>query len=92
MKISNMYEAKTRLSELVTRVIAGEEWAIARNGTPVVMLVPITKKKKKVRFGSLKGKIHIHSDVTAPLTVDELSLWEGDIFPVPSKMTRKNRK
>ena len=32
----NMHEAKTRLSELVRLVEAGEKVVVARNGTPVV--------------------------------------------------------
>lgn len=35
-----MHEAKTRLSALVARVLAGEQVTIARAGTPVVDLVP----------------------------------------------------
>jgi prevent-host-death family protein len=37
-----MHEAKTTLSRLVQRAAAGEDIVIARNGTPVVRLVPVT--------------------------------------------------
>ena len=40
MIVVNMHEAKTRLSELVRRVEAGEKVVLARNGTPVAELVP----------------------------------------------------
>ena len=36
----NLYEAKTRLSELVERAAAGEEIVIAKAGKPKVRLVP----------------------------------------------------
>ena len=36
-------EAKTRLSELLTRVEAGEEVTIARGDVPVARLVPIAR-------------------------------------------------
>jgi prevent-host-death family protein len=36
-----MHEAKTKLSQLVQRAEAGEEIVIARNGKPVVRLVPV---------------------------------------------------
>jgi prevent-host-death family protein len=36
-----MHEAKTKLSQLVGRAISGEDIVIARNGTPVVRLVPV---------------------------------------------------
>lgn len=35
-----IYEAKNRLSELVERVISGEEFVITRHGRPVARLVP----------------------------------------------------
>jgi prevent-host-death family protein len=36
-----MHEAKTKLSQLVERAEAGEDIVIARNGEPVVRLVPV---------------------------------------------------
>ncbi|HEX4053565.1 MAG TPA: type II toxin-antitoxin system prevent-host-death family antitoxin [Tepidisphaeraceae bacterium] len=38
------YDAKTRFSELLARVEAGEEITITRHGSPVARLVPIKKK------------------------------------------------
>lgn len=38
-----MHEAKTHLSKLVERAEAGEEIVIARHGTPVARLVPVTQ-------------------------------------------------
>lgn len=40
----NIYEAKTRLSQLVDQAVDGEDVIIARNGTPVARLVPIQRK------------------------------------------------
>lgn len=37
------YDAKTRLSELLERVEAGEEITITRHGSPVARLVPIER-------------------------------------------------
>lgn len=36
----NVHEAKSQLSALIARVLAGEEITIARAGTPVVDLIP----------------------------------------------------
>jgi prevent-host-death family protein len=36
------FEAKTRLSELLDRVEAGEEVVISRHGRPIARLTPIT--------------------------------------------------
>jgi prevent-host-death family protein len=38
----SVHEAKTQLSRLLVRVIAGETIVIARSGRPVARLVPIT--------------------------------------------------
>lgn len=37
-----MHEAKTHLSKLIERALAGEEVVIARHGAPVVRLQPVT--------------------------------------------------
>ncbi len=39
----NVYEAKTHLSKLLDRALAGEEVIIARAGTPLVRLVPVNR-------------------------------------------------
>jgi prevent-host-death family protein len=58
-----MHEAKTNLSKLVERAQAGEEIVIARNGTPVARLVPVsgTSSFAEIR-GALRGQIHIADD------------------------------
>ena len=58
-----VHEAKTTLSQLVERAEAGEEIVIARNGTPVVRLVPIAKTNSLARVqGALKGQIEFAAD------------------------------
>ena len=44
----NMHEAKTTLSRLVERALAGEEILIARNGQPLVQLVPVSRAIQKM--------------------------------------------
>ena len=41
--IVNMHQAKASLSRLVERALAGEEVIIARNGEPLIQLVPVPK-------------------------------------------------
>jgi antitoxin (DNA-binding transcriptional repressor) of toxin-antitoxin stability system len=54
----NVYEAKTQLSQLLTRVEHGEQIVIARNGKPVADLVAHTpKRNRSAFFGSMKGQI-----------------------------------
>ena len=58
-----MHEAKTKLSQLVERAEAGEEIIIARNGTPVVRLVPVVKAGSLAAIrGALRGRIEIAPD------------------------------
>ena len=37
----NMHEAKTQFSKLVEQALRGEEVVVARNGKPLVRLVPV---------------------------------------------------
>lgn len=58
----NMYEAKTQLSKLVERVLAGESVIIAKFGMPVVRLVPTSIEHRQRRPGLLEGKIRMAPD------------------------------
>jgi prevent-host-death family protein len=55
-EVVNMHQAKSSLSRLVERALAGEDVVIARNGEPLVKLVPIPKERKQRMPGRLKGK------------------------------------
>ena len=43
--VVNMHQAKTDLSKLVAQALAGEEVILARNGKPVVRLVPVRERR-----------------------------------------------
>ena len=74
----NIYEAKTRLSELVDQAHHGETIVIAKNGTPLAKLVPLgSVSKPKIVFGLMKGQIQIADDFDAPLPDDLQALFEG---------------
>ena len=60
----NILEAKNRLSELVRAARAGKEVVIAKNGQPMVRLVPIAATGLK-GFGSLKS---VRGDVDKAFT------------------------
>jgi prevent-host-death family protein len=58
-----MHEAKTKLSQLVERAVAGEEIVIARNGKPVARLVPVASASSLAAiYGALRGRIHLADD------------------------------
>lgn len=56
----NVYEAKTHLSKLLDAVLLGERIVIARNGKPIVDLVPHVPRPSRASFaGSMKGQIEM---------------------------------
>lgn len=75
-EIVNMHQAKTSLSRLVERALTGEEVIIARNGEPLVKLVPVSEERKPRMPGRYKGKILIAPDCFEPMSEEELDLWE----------------
>ena len=58
----NLYDAKTRLSELVEAASQGETVVIAKAGRPLAKLGPVDTARKPVRLGRMKGKIKIGRD------------------------------
>ncbi len=69
----NVQEAKTRLSEILARVEAGEDVVIARSGKPVARLVPVHAPAKRP-LGFVKG--HVDDSFFDDLSEDELAAWE----------------
>ncbi|HEV2568506.1 type II toxin-antitoxin system prevent-host-death family antitoxin [Sphingomonas sp.] len=83
MTTVSVHEAKTHLSRLIERVLAGEEVVIARNKEPVVRLVREGPAKKRPLLGALKGRLgDVGDDVWKPWTEDELGLAEWDNKPL----------
>ena len=77
MKTVNIYDAKTRLSQLVDKVVAGEDVVVSRNGKPLVRITRLDSGRRPIRFGVLKGKVKITRDFDAPLPSKVLSEFEG---------------
>ena len=61
-EVVNMHQAKSSLSRLVQRALEGEEIVIARNGEPLVKLVPVPKERKPRVPGRYKGKVWMAPD------------------------------
>jgi prevent-host-death family protein len=77
-EVVNMHQAKTSLSRLVERALAGEDVVIARNGEPLVKLVPVQKEREPRIPGRGKGKIWISPDFE--FTDEEITeLFEGPL-------------
>ncbi len=73
----NLYEAKTRLSELVDQASKGETIVIAKDGKPLARLGPLPRKKPHRKPGAGQGKVWIADDFDAPLPEDVLASFEG---------------
>ncbi len=76
MPTFNIHAAKTQLSRPVDAAAGGEEIIIARAGKPVARLAAPAAGKRRV-LGLLDGQFTIPDDFDAPLTEDELALFEG---------------
>ena len=68
----NVHEAKTRLSQLLARLEAGDDVVIARGGTPVARLVPVDPLPPRP-VGFVVGRLT--DAFSEPLPDDELAAW-----------------
>jgi prevent-host-death family protein len=71
-----VHEAKTRFSELLRAVAAGQSVEILRNGEPVARLVPMQPPTKRT-FGGDHGRFVVPDDFDEPLPADLLEAFEG---------------
>lgn len=73
----NIHEAKTHLSRLLARVVAGEEITIARAGKPIARLVPVPPEREDRIPGRYAGEGWISEDFNDPLPEELQRLFEG---------------
>lgn len=71
-----IHAAKTNLSQLIARALAGEEVIVKRGSQPVVRLVPIRQVPKERKFGALRGRIKVTDAFFEPLPDEELDAWQ----------------
>lgn len=77
----NVYEAKSKLSALLSRVAAGEDIVIARHGQPVARLVAVADRPARRVPGAWKSRVWIADDFDE---LDEQGLrdwYEGPVDP-----------
>jgi prevent-host-death family protein len=73
----NIGEAKTRLSELIALVEAGEEVVIARGNAPVARLAPLDEKAR--RRDAIEAILALRdSGKIKPVTVEEILAWRHE--------------
>ncbi len=79
MQQLNIYDAKTKFSQLVELASQGDSFIIAKSGKPLAQLVPLSSHKTNAfQFGTLQGAIKTSNDFDASLTDDVLDLFEAD--------------
>lgn len=78
MKVTNIHEAKTNLSQLIEAVLKGEEVIIAKAGKPVVKLIPYREEKKLRTPGGWEGKVIMSPDFDDELPQDILAGFFGE--------------
>lgn len=93
----SLNEAKTKLSQLVEDAARGEEIVIAKNGKPLVKLVPAVPAnaaappvvKGKRKLGQLRGKVWLAPDFDAYDAEIEKLFYEGDLNDPPAEFKRE---
>lgn len=73
----NIHEAKTHLSRLLARVVAGEEVVIAKSGKPLARLTPIRDAKPRRVLGRDSGLFEVPEDFNTSLPEDVLKSFES---------------
>lgn len=75
MTVVTVHQAKTTLSKLIQKALAGEEVIIARGDTPAVRLIPVALPAPARTFGALKGQLEVTPSFFEPLPPEELASW-----------------
>jgi prevent-host-death family protein len=88
----NVHEAKTKLSQLLERVEAGEDVVIARAGRPVARLVRVGAVARPRILGRHAGAVRIADDFDE-LPDELLAAFEGEAdAEKPKRATRAPKR
>lgn len=71
------FEAKTHLSELLTRVESGEQITITKHGRPVARLVPITDSPSNRDWSAFWGHVDSRRAALTPGTTIKADIEAG---------------
>jgi prevent-host-death family protein len=80
-EVVNVYEAKTQLSRLLDRAVAGEDIVIARAGRPLVRLTPVTRQPR--RRPGLFQTLKVPEAFFDPLPADDQDADDADDAGIP---------
>lgn len=71
----SIFDAKTALSKLISKVEAGEEVVITRRNVPIARIVPFEEASPRRVFGRLKGKFEVPDTFFDSLPEELLQAW-----------------
>ncbi len=93
MKMINVHEAKTHLSEYLKAVEKGETVVICRHNKPVAQLIPASESAThpRRRFGSARGTLKVSPSFNDPLDDELLALFTGGKM-LPTDPLNRDRK
>jgi prevent-host-death family protein len=77
MKIVNIHQAKTTLSQLLESALAGEDVIISKAGKPLARIIPYQPEKKPRIPGYWKDRVKMADDFDAPLPAEILAGFLG---------------
>ncbi len=80
----SVQEAKTHLSSILDRVLAGETIVVCRHNRPVAEIRPLAAEPVPVQrmIGFLDGKVNWDDVDFSPMSEEELADWDNsEIFP-----------
>jgi len=89
MKVS-VYEAKSKLSQMINKALEGEEVVITRNGEETVKLTPVPKRKRNW-IGMFDGQIKISDDFDS-LEDETIAYLTGDAETFLDKVLKENNE
>ncbi|MFN0277932.1 MAG: type II toxin-antitoxin system Phd/YefM family antitoxin [Pyrinomonadaceae bacterium] len=89
MKVS-VYDAKSKLSQMINWALEGEEVIITRNGEETVSLTPVPKKKRNW-IGMYEGQIKIHEDFDS-LDDETMAYFTGEAETFLDKVLKERNE
>jgi prevent-host-death family protein len=88
----NIHQAKTHLSKLLRRTMAGEEIIIARAGVPIARLVSIERARTPFPLGLDRGAYEVPEDFDAPLPHEVIAAFEGKALSIGTRAMRGGKR
>jgi prevent-host-death family protein len=77
MPTVNIYEARTKLSELVDLAASGTDVVILRRGKEVALLTRLKTDKRRIVYGLMEGQGWMADDFDGPLPDEIQAGFEG---------------